>query len=340
VRAMLFRHGGPKVTKEERKQRANDQHFRDLESVINPAPWAPIPARPEEEEFRHSAWKAKRAAVMKALQRRAVGQARLDRFACCGSNLTVEWNQEEQRHRVCGCFCHDRHCEPCGRAKGAIIARNLRAKLEGATSNQFRFITLTLRHSTAALKDQINRLMKCFRTLRNSKDWKASQRGGSASLEVKWDPKTDRWHPHLHVIADGAFLGKEQLSAMWHHITTDSFIVDIRLLRDSKEAAHYVAKYAAKGCNAEIWSCPERADEWIDAMHGVRMVGTWGTWRGYRLMQRSEANEGWTHVGTYIDVLRAARRAEMWAVAIMEHIVPSSSPEEVRCQFIMDTGDG
>src|SRR5208283_1289026 len=117
-------------------------------------------------------------------------------------------------------------------------------------------------------------------------------------------------HPHLHVIADGVFLDKKDLSRDWHEATGDSFVTDIRKLKDAKEAAYYVSKYAAKGVNAEVWGDPVAAAEWLKATKGVRTCGTWGTWRGYRLTHHEVTTAGWKYVATYSEVIAAARRAE------------------------------
>jgi hypothetical protein len=358
----------PKVARPKRLTKAQIESDREWERQINPDPWDCIPATPEETSFRHSAWTKKRTAVRAAMSKNGIGFKRLDRFDCCGSRLTIEYSEEEKRHRVLGSFCHDRHCEPCARSKANIIAKNLRAKLEGgpkrlqcehcstmrdlsceicngqgfydAPMAEYRFITLTLKHNDAALGDQIRRLLTCFKKLRSSGCWRKTQDGGSVHLEVKWKPATRRWHPHLHIIAAGKFLDKAELSAAWQHATKDSFVVDIRILRDAKEAAYYVAKYAGKGVNGETWSDPDAAAEWLSASRGVRMCGTWGTWRGYRLTRHEVSAKGWKHVASYMEVLAAARLGKDWAIAILQNIVRSADPEEVRSTYKMDTGDG
>ena len=323
-----------------RPTKAEEHHWRDLEETYNPSPWRPQLPTPDEERFRHSTWAKKRRAVLAAMAQNGVCQSRLERFQCCGSGLTIEYNKAEDRCRVLGCFCHDRHCEPCMRSKAMIIAKNLRAKIEKDTGREYRFITLTLKHTEQPLKDQITRLYAAFRRLRNSSCWKETQYGGSVHLEVKWKEDARRWHPHLHIICAGRFLDKAELSAAWHHATGDSFVTDIRKLRDAKEAAYYVSKYASKGVNAEVWSDPVASAEWLAAIKGVRTCGTFGAWRGYKLTEHKIDSAGWKYIATYAEVLAAAKLAKTWAVNIMMAIVRSAEPEEVRRQFIMDTGDG
>jgi hypothetical protein len=56
----------------------------------------------------------------------------LERFDACGSECTIEYSQELQKHRIRANYCKSRHCEPCARAKANLIARNLRTELEHA----------------------------------------------------------------------------------------------------------------------------------------------------------------------------------------------------------------
>jgi hypothetical protein len=240
----------------------------------------------------------------------------LDRFEQCGSACIIERSPSLKRLRLRASYCKSRHCEPCMRAKANKIAANLRAKLEETDHVQYRFITLTIKHNAAPLQDQIRRLYASFKRLRNSRAWKDSQRGGSASLEVKWIPASRRWHPHLHIIAEGRFLHKRDLVTAWLTATGDSSIVDVRLLDSAKDAAHYVAKYVTKGTNGEVWETQSAAQEWILAMKGVRTVATYGTWRGYRLLRGQEQADDWQPITSMIELCRALDRREEWAIAI------------------------
>lgn len=264
----------------------------------------------------------------------------LTAFDNCGAACTVEWSKEEQRYRLRGSYCHSRHCQPCAKQKANIISRNLKAKLEATSDADYRFITLTLRHTETPLRDQIQRLYHSFRKLRASRIWKATQVGGSASLEVKWETKTRRWHPHLHVISQGNFLDKRDLSHEWHKATGDSFIADIRVIADAKSAAYYVGKYVTKGTNDDVWNDVDAAQEWLTATKGVRTCATFGKWRGFALTKFVPTTTDWQPIASLTRIHRAARNGENWAIGIMINLMPSADPEEVRSRYKMDTGDG
>ena len=274
------------------------------------------PATKAETHFRHSFWKAKRAMVRAALESTGLQPFALDRFDQCGGECIVEYSVEAGKHRLKANYCHSRHCEPCMRAKANKLAANLRNRLNENPESVYRFVTLTLKHRNEPLADQIKRLYMSFRKLRAMKFWKTSQRGGAAMLEVKWIAKTRMWHPHLHVITEGDWIDKYELSRGWLQATGDSPIVDIRALPDSKAVAHYVCKYVAKGTNTEVWHDVDARQEWILALRGVRMCLTYGTWRGYGLMQTTEKYFDWKPVWSLSDLARAAAAGETAALLL------------------------
>lgn len=274
-------------------------------------------AAPCETIFRHSCWQVKRTLVLEALASAGASTFELDRFVQCGSNCTVERSPSLKRYRLRACYCHSRHCEPCMRAKANKIAGNLKDRLALEPDGRYRFITLTLKHSDAPLREQITRLYASFKKMRSYPAWAESQRGGAVALEVKYKPETGRWHPHLHIISEGDFLHKRDLSNDWLKATGDSSIVDIRQLDSAKDAAHYVAKYVTKGTNGEVWHVPSAAQEWICAMKGVRTVLTYGTWRGYKLLQVKDAAKDWIPMWTLKEIYAAIEHGEAWAIEVM-----------------------
>jgi hypothetical protein len=315
----------PKPAKREKSPKFSKDFERFCNWQGNQLP----PATELEEHFRHSGWSARRKRVLEILPQAGTSSFAVDRFACCGSDAIVEWSPEEKRHRVRANFCHNRHCEPCARAKGLLLTANLRTKLEDVSGMNFRFITLTLKHSDDSLHDQIKRLYACYKKLRNTKLWKLSQIGGAAMLEVKWNPTTRKWHPHLHVISEGKFINAHDLSATWLAITGDSKIVDVRLIKSGKDAAFYVAKYCAKGTSNEVWQDREAAIEWVTATRGVRTCATFGKWRGWKLLEHPKTADDWKPIARLDKVLEAARAGEIWAQDIVKNLKTTHQDAEL-----------
>lgn len=287
------------------------------------------PATQMETNFRHSAWHEKRKRVRATLIALGIRETKLWNFDQCGSCCTVEWSKSENRHRLRSNTCKCRHCEPCMRQRANRMAANLKERLAREATGNYRFITLTLKHSTAPLGQQIKRIYKCFRKLRGSKLWKCSQNGGCHVLEVKWQAKTKRWHVHLHIISDGCYIQKSDLVANWKKITGDSFIVDIRQLKSGKDAAHYVAKYVSKGTSSEVWADLNASQEWVTATKGVRICATWGSWRGFKLMAIKKTTDDWQCIARLSTIIEASANCENWATAILLSLRPPGGRPEV-----------
>jgi hypothetical protein len=298
--------------------RTREQRAKDREPAPTPAHEHDIELGPDEEWYRHNNWRDKRKIVRQALADADASANSLFAFDNCGAGCQVEYSKEQNRYRVVGSYCHNRHCEPCMRAKSACITNNLRVQMKKAEKKQHRFITLTKKHSDTPLKQQIKNLYADYKKLRATPEWKATQKGGAATLEVKWIPGTRKWHPHLHIISEGRYLSTYQLAAIWREITGDSHIVDIRIIDQDKDVAYYVGKYVTKGTNNEVWQDPAVAAEWVRSVKGVRMCATFGTWRGYKLLAREKEKKGeWVHIASLGSICRRARAGDEWAITIL-----------------------
>jgi hypothetical protein len=281
----------------------------------------------DEIDFRHSAWETKRNQVWHAMQEAGCSAPSIFNFSNCGADAVICYDKDEERYFLAGQHCHSRHCEPCMRAKANLMAANFRQKVEAKGKGHFRFLTLTLKHQDAPLRDQITRLRECFTKLRKEKLWTASVDGGAAMLEVKWIKDTGDWHPHLHVILEGTPIqgtgnqqGSDRLASAWYKITGDSYRIDLRELDDAKTAAYYIVKYTAKGSNIEMWWDQPASVEFIQAMKGQRSVMTFGCWRGYALLQKPPERENWFRVGTLSEIVRMMADGSKWAHDIICHV--------------------
>lgn len=175
--------------------------------------------------------------------------------------------------------CNSRLCPLCG----PIRARQLGETVRGHVGrlDRPRLITLTLTSAAAPLADQLARLRDHFRELRRSKAWREHVTGGITVTEITYNPRTDQWHPHLHVVCDGAYWPQGDLSTLWYAITGDSKVVDIRACHDKRQVARYVAKYLSK-TNAAPNAPDRRITEWAVSIGGLRLAQTFGTMHGAR----------------------------------------------------------
>lgn len=285
------------------------------QSATPSCPWGSL-ATPKSPggRFRHSGWQRHRAAIYAAMQEAGANGKTLIRYQTCGDDLWVGIDQSDpSRITILGDYCHSRWCRPCAASRARIIAGNLLARI----GNQpIRLITLTLRHSASPLEGQIDRLYASFRKLRKSQLWQHHVLGGAAICEVKFSRRSRQWHPHLHVLAHGTYIPKNSLSAAWHDATGDSFIVDVGLVRSQQHAAQYVTKYVVKAAGREIENDPKRLAELISALHGRRLVLTFGSWRGWPLMQRLDDTK-WIRIEPLDRVIRSAQAGQPGATEIV-----------------------
>lgn len=228
-----------------------------------------------EAQFRHSSWAAPRRRIYQALLRTGVSCRRSQHFADCGSAL---WLLADGHEPVLACnHCHDRLCLPCQKSRQAAIIEGIILRMLDS-STPCRFLTLTLKHNDSPLQVQLERLISCFKALRKHPAIASNLTGGAWFIEVKLSKDKLRWHPHLHIIAEGDFIDAKTLSKSWLEVTGDSYITDIRSIGSIRERAAYVAKYATKPLHNEVTLVPAKLDEFIGAIKGRRLYQCFGTW--------------------------------------------------------------
>lgn len=243
--------------------------------------WHDTPhARPAEQHFRHSGWAHRRDQTYAALKRVGSSERILDAFANCGNSLWLGRDGSE----ICllSNHCHNRHCEACARAKRARLVEGIRLVLLDAKA-RCRFITLTLKCQPVPLLDQLDRLLACFRRLRQRTWWKSTVTGGAFFVEIKLGANSGAWHVHLHLLVEGKWVDQKQLSSEWHAVTGDSYIVDVRSIAEDARVASYVAKYATKPLHSAVFLLPDKLDECIIAVRGRRLLNCFGSWKSLTL---------------------------------------------------------
>lgn len=169
--------------------------------------------------------------------------------------------------------CRSRLCPRCGRTRSFDLIERLKPIVDQMDSP--RFLTFTIAATNDPLKERLKHIVESFAKLRRSKTWKKYFTIGFYTIEVTHNRKTDRWHPHIHVIVDGKYIKQKTLSDQWLSITKDSFVVDIRIVKSKKDAIGYVVKYVTKTQDSS--NIPDhRIPDWALAIKNARMVSTFG----------------------------------------------------------------
>lgn len=203
--------------------------------------------------------------------------------------------------RVATSSCSLRWCPVCSNVRRNFVTRSV---AEWLTSCEYpKLITLTTKHSDDQLYVQINKLYGFFRELRRRTDFKKAITGGVWFFQVKKSKTDGLWHPHIHAVVTGAFFPRRRLSKIWCEITCGSMVTEIRSIKDPRGAANEVARYATSPGDISALS-PDDGLSLVDAMHGRRICGTWGTGRGISLRPKSTiVKEEWENIGSWLAVM-------------------------------------
>lgn len=223
----------------------------------------------------------------------------------CGNYLVFRYYITIDKLKLHGARLCRKHllCPLCAIRRGAksMAAYLQRYEVIKAQNPALRayLVTLTIKDGND-LGERHRHLHKSLREL-----WKRKQRGrGSVldgvvgavwSYEVKRGKGSGSWHPHVHMIALAESMPDQAaLSAEWHNITGDSFIVDVRPISQDDPASGFIEvfKYAVKFSDQS----PEDTVHAWSTLAGKRLLDSAGAFRGVdvpeSLLDDSEGLEG------------------------------------------------
>ncbi|MCH8992651.1 MAG: protein rep [Acidobacteria bacterium] len=195
---------------------------------------------------------------------------KLDR--CCTEPAVISVDQGT-RYYLAEARCKSRVCPRCSRIRAKSLSTRI-AKLVRLMEAP-RFLTLTVRSTDASLAEQVKLLRRRFATMRRRPEWTDRVTGGVYTVEITFNAETERWHPHLHAIIDGAYFPHRELLQLWERTVGDHAGVDIRAVHGVSKLANYLACYVAKSCDLGNLKS-DRLPEWAVATHGLRLAQTFG----------------------------------------------------------------
>lgn len=199
--------------------------------------------------------------------------------------------------RVMSSRCKLRWCPICRDVSRLIVTTAVREWLE--LQRYPKMITLTLKHSDDPLQLQIKRLYDSFQKLRRRAYFQRLITGGVWFFQLKFNQGTQQWHPHIHCLVAGKFLPQNRLKNLWLKITGDSYVVDIRPVKDVESCAAEVARYATSPADITAVDL-ERALEIFYATKHRRICGSWGSARSIVLKPKPlEDTAEWTKVADF-----------------------------------------
>lgn len=240
----------------------------------------------------------------------------LRRYDACGENAWIQENPKTGHCRVTFNTCKLRVCPICSRIAARRTKQRLTAALEGTRLRKWRLITLTLPSTDEPLKTSIESLKSSFKRLRKSANWKKYITGGYAVLEVTLSPKTGRWHPHFHVVAGGLFYPWKELRADWLLASDGATVTDIRAIKTTAGAIHYLTAYLSKLPKPDGPGAVAKMAEYYRTIQGSRFLIAFGKAPPPRKPDKKLALDEWKNVCPLWQWIIALRDGQPWAARL------------------------
>lgn len=257
--------------------------------------------------------------------------------------------------RIASNCCKLRWCPMCAKSRQNFITRQVSSWFLHAKSPKL--LTVTLRHTSAPLKSQVDFLYKCFQKFRKRKLLTDNIAGGVWFFQVKKSSDGNTWHPHVHCLIDSNFIPHKELMALWSEITGGSIVVDIRQIINTEKAVKHNARYCAKPCSLVDLTILELL-ELFEAFNKRRLVGCFGSAKDIQLRPvRPPDSDQWENIGSWSYVIglageddRANQILLAWrtqkplregiTLCTLEHTGTDPPPPEVRPlvhqQYVLD----
>lgn len=177
---------------------------------------------------------------------------KIDNFSNCGKNIWLD----EQGHITGANFCKQRLCPVCNYRRSTMMWHKINEIVKEFGNNEFLFITLTVKNCKGEeLSRTITHLLDSFKRLTNRKTWKQNFIGYVRGLEITYNPLTDTFHPHIHILVatndeyfKSHYVDVFTLRNWWTESAKLDYYVQVHIekVKDKQKAVAEVAKYAVK----------------------------------------------------------------------------------------------
>ncbi len=211
----------------------------------------------------------------------------------CGSYLEFyNWQTAGLKVKTAN-FCKDRLCPLCNWRRSlrmfAKLSKIIQSETYQRTGYKNLFLTLTIENcSVDELHTAIKHIFYSFDKFLKNKAIKNAVKGYFRALEITYNPVSQTFHPHLHVIlaVPGSYfkiyyLSQAKFTYYWQKALAVEYtpIVDIRKFKDSKGIAE-ASKYVIKSDEKFLKSIDNEALRILRLeLQNVRLVGFGGIFR-------------------------------------------------------------
>jgi len=270
-----------------------------------------------EQRFRFRTMAVERSYWLDHLHEVECSTERIERFEQCGRQSYLYKNLADDSYVLRSDTCKLRICPACRRRyRYAAIAR-VRALLDDIKPHTWQFMTFTVRHTRAPLRQQMDFLKACFRKLRQRSLWRKSCTHGYVVIENKYNPEKDEWHPHLHMIVKCRYIDWSALHRVWFQITNGSHVVDCGYISSVGKACDYVAKYIAKPPFLTDITSVERLQDYYDAIQNVRLLMPFGKPPRIKQPPTLDTPRKLEPIGNLGDLHHRASRGDTFALTVL-----------------------
>lgn len=190
--------------------------------------------------------------------------------------------------------CSCRLCPHCSHRRAGVLGRRTQALVVGKTG--LRYVVLAERNCKN-LKAGIVSLYKAWNSLRRSVCWKKKVVGSIAVLEVTYNKTRRTWHPHLNVLIEGEYFPFAELNLAWEK-ATDGEGRTTHIQQANEGTIRELLKYTLKVADRDesgnlqlVLDEPRSMDEFLSAVYGVRLVRSYGTFRGLKVADEETPEE-------------------------------------------------
>ncbi len=189
--------------------------------------------------------------------------------------------------------CKKLFCPDCAAERATRLGNQTEAKIREVmktTKGRLCFLTLTTKNA-ATLDGGLVKLKKSFANFKRKKVFKKHIKGYFGAFEYTFNPKTNDFHVHLHLIVlRGKFWNQSDISDAWRDVTGDSFIVDIREIKNTHKGVKEICKYPMKP--ADLMKMPD--DKFLEVVKmkkGTRMFVSGGCFYNVKLDDDNTADD-------------------------------------------------
>lgn len=244
----------------------------------------------------------------------------LQRYESCGTNAWIQENHTTGRTKVAFNTCKLRCCPVCLRIAARRIKHRLETALLARSLKKWRLITLTQIAQPEPLTASITRLRLAFKKLRKSENWSKYITGGYAILEITRNALTGLWHCHFHIVAGGLYYPWQQLREDWSLVAGGATVTDIRAIKTTAGAIHYLTAYLGKLFGADQTTPLDALTEYYRTIHGQRLLISFGAAPPPAKEKKPNSVAEWHNICPLWKYVIALREGFTWALALQRRL--------------------